>query len=218
MEETFSLKCNRCDYQAACKKNLVQHLKRKIICPPLTSDVDRDIQIQTLTKKSDNAVSCKYCSKKFNFRSNMYRHLKSCLFYIDPLQNNSNKTKIITSFGNETSHHLSYDYLTSCLKSRNIRGLIENIYFNKECPSNRNITLQSMKNKTVKVYDEGKWNMMCSEEAMDDMIIKAKETLINHYNNNMEADENAIGWLAMINNRLLKKQLMMVLCNNKVSN
>lgn len=267
METDYSCKCNRCGYETSCKKNLVQHLKRKGVCPPTLSDVDRDIQLQSVTKKSysTDAVECKYCNRLFNSKPNMYRHYHSCKKNplnntkdditilqkkIEDLQqevhelkkgggtNISNKNTIgtinnnnihINNFGRETIDHLPNDFLTSCFMFQNMRSLVENTYFDKDCPSNHNITLQSLKHKTVKVYDEGDWKMMWVDEALEEMINKGHRILSKHYKKNTgeieeemseEEVQEVLDWLHKIDlkeARLiipLKKQLMMVLCNN----
>jgi hypothetical protein len=265
MEPNYSCKCNRCGYEGSCKKNLVQHLRRKTLCPSTISDVDRDIQLQNLTKKSisDDAVQCKYCNKFFNSKPNMYRHLHSCKKNprnntqdditilqkkIEDLQQEvhelkkgqvtsiSNKNTInnnnnihINNFGRETIDHLPNDFLTSCFMFQNMRSLVENTYFDKDCPSNHTITLKSMKNKTVKVYDDGDWKTMLADEALEEMINKGHTILSKHYKKNTgeieeemseEEVQEVLDWLQKIylkESRLiipLKKQLMIVLCNN----
>jgi hypothetical protein len=74
--------CERCGYQTKYKPNLVKHLKRANICAATTEE--RDIPAATLLDKlvckSYNEVTydCIHCKRKFNNRSSMYRHLKTC--------------------------------------------------------------------------------------------------------------------------------------------
>lgn len=73
--------CKRCEYDAKNKFYLEKHLNRKKPCEPLDEEhnINRQCLLDDLKPKyNDNAVSCRYCNKKFNTRANMYTHHKVC--------------------------------------------------------------------------------------------------------------------------------------------
>lgn len=72
--------CPRCGYETMRKGDFLKHLKKVIICQPKVSDCDIQLLVQELTTKNVNDVHfiCRYCTQKFNNKSNMYRHIKIC--------------------------------------------------------------------------------------------------------------------------------------------
>lgn len=72
--------CVRCGYESSTKQNLLRHLRRVVVCDAILNDIAPDEIIQELTHKTynDTACSCEFCGKKFNHRSNMYTHKKTC--------------------------------------------------------------------------------------------------------------------------------------------
>lgn len=82
MTTTNTFCCERCGYETKYKPNLVKHLKRVNECVALSQE--RDIPVSTLidrlVHKTYNEIThdCSYCHRKFNNRSSMYRHLKTC--------------------------------------------------------------------------------------------------------------------------------------------
>ena len=77
--------CERCGYESEHKQNLIRHLRNKCPCKPLLSNKSVQTIIDELTKKDYNDITydCQHCSKKFNNRSSMYRHMKNCKSKID---------------------------------------------------------------------------------------------------------------------------------------
>ena len=73
--------CKRCNYETTYKKCLIQHLNNKKPCKILNNNIEREILIDELIEKTYNEIThdCEYCEKKFNNRSNMYRHKKFVL-------------------------------------------------------------------------------------------------------------------------------------------
>jgi hypothetical protein len=107
-------------------------------------------------------------------------------------QNNNNvvgnTTNIhINSFGRETFDHLPLDFLTSCFMMKNMESLVENIYFDKDCPENHNVKLKSSKQKTVEVFEDGLWRVKHSDDVADDIINKGHSLLYSHYRKNKDA-------------------------------
>lgn len=69
--------CNRCGYQTKVKASLIKHLSIRSICKS-DNDIDRNIQLQELTSKTETEFKCDKCQKSFSFASAKYRHQKNC--------------------------------------------------------------------------------------------------------------------------------------------
>ena len=89
--------CERCGYDSEHKQNLIRHLRNKSPCKPLISNKSRQALIDELTKKEYNDITygCEHCSKKFNNRSSMYRHMKNCKSKVDIVKNLETEIKAL---------------------------------------------------------------------------------------------------------------------------
>ena len=78
IEETKFV-CKICKYDTNIKWCLVNHLQRKKACGTSTEFTREDL-LKELTEKEYNDITfdCNYCDKKFNDRSNSYKHMKIC--------------------------------------------------------------------------------------------------------------------------------------------
>lgn len=143
-------------------------------------------------------------------------------------QNNHIVSININNYGKETLDHLPNDFLTSCFMFKNMLSLVENIHFDPDCPQNKNIKLQSLKHKFVKVYEDDKWVAKPADHILDELVDKGQTILRRHYRNNKEEVEEemsseeveeVVEWLAQIfeNNerirRPLKQELLALLEN-----
>ena len=68
--------CPRCGYQTEKKSNIRNHYKKKKICEAIVCDVSIEECLKGLTKK--NSFECKYCDKKFKYKSYLQRHIVYC--------------------------------------------------------------------------------------------------------------------------------------------
>lgn len=118
-----------------------------------------------------------------------------------------NQTIHIHDFGKETVGHLPKDFLTHCFMMQDIPGLIENIFFDRECPENHNVKLKSIKNKLIQVYQDNKWVTKQSDDVLNQLVDKGSPLLQKHYRKNttdiegdMTEDEinEVLDWLCQI--------------------
>ena len=79
IEQSTKYICKICKYETNVKWCLVNHLQRKKACGTST-EFTRETLLKELTEKEYNDITfnCKYCEKKFNDRSNSYKHMKVC--------------------------------------------------------------------------------------------------------------------------------------------
>lgn len=107
---------------------------------------------------------------------------------INNITNNNtvNNYIVLRNFGSETLDHLPNHFLTSCFMMQDIPSLIENIFFDNECPENHNVKLKSIKNKMVEVYQDNKWTTKKSDEVLNQLVDKGSTILQRHYKRNPE--------------------------------
>lgn len=72
--------CKRCGHQSTTKSNLLQHLRRKVPCPPTMENISVDNYIKELLHReyNDKTYDCQWCQKCFNTWQSKSRHLKTC--------------------------------------------------------------------------------------------------------------------------------------------
>lgn len=97
-----------------------------------------------------------------------------------------NQTIHIHDFGHETLDHLPKDFLTHCFMTQDIPMLIENIFFDKDCPENHNVKMKSIKNKMMQVYQENQWMTKQSNDVLNQLVDKGSTLLRKHYRKNTE--------------------------------
>jgi hypothetical protein len=78
-------------------------------------------------------------------------------------------------FGNEKIEYISPEELEKKALNLDIKGLINEIYFNEEHPENQNIRKNCK--KSLKVLKDHKWTVETKESIYNRMIIKTKGTL-----------------------------------------
>lgn len=208
--------CEFCDQKFNNKSNMYRHRK---ICKK--KDIDN---VDNLKEEMNNL-------KQELERVKHQVNNQSCQTNINNVNNNITTNNIqINSFGQENLDHLPKDFLTSCFMMKNIPSLIENIYFDEECPENHNVKLRSSKNKTANIYDDGKWKVRPVDRIIDEMVNKGQTILSKHYKFNKECVEEemsedeimeVIDWLQKIWNdnikvrKPLKEDIMAILMSYK---
>lgn len=71
--------CPRCNYTTTVKNSMIRHLTKKKPCPATYSSMTCEETLKTYEKQYVNTcVTCVWCNKKFNHRSNLYAHRKIC--------------------------------------------------------------------------------------------------------------------------------------------
>ena len=86
--------CKRCGYKTDVKANLIKHLSKNKICPPLFIDIERILLINSLTALFEKKHECDKCHKKFSHLSGKYRHQKTCEY--DDIEELDNVKKQVT--------------------------------------------------------------------------------------------------------------------------
>lgn len=107
----FSMKnneCERCCRVFDTKPHLIQHLKRKLPCEPLRSDIEPVILIEKLTRKEydeKHIYCCDYCNLRFMTSSGKRKHMDGCSSRLQSfLDNKIKESQIVKSMQEEISN------------------------------------------------------------------------------------------------------------------
>lgn len=64
--------CERCGIEFGRRDVLIKHLKRKTLCMPIEMDVDRNIQLERLSRKCE--IECERCNKMYKNSNSLRMH------------------------------------------------------------------------------------------------------------------------------------------------
>ncbi len=137
---------------------------------------------------------CEFCYKIFSNNSNYNKHKKVCkgnpVTYNNCNQstNTQNININLSPFGKEDLTHLEGELfdLVRYFNYKTVYDMIEGTHFDKRKPQNHNIYVPNIKNKYAAIYNGEKWNLVNSDEIIDDMIKKNYYILEDFYNDNIE--------------------------------
>ncbi len=109
---------------------------------------------------------------------------------------NNNTTNNITinaninNFGQESTQHLTEDFLSYCLLNpkKGMSKLIENIHYNPDIPENHNIRCKSLKQNTFEKYIDSEWRICDASNTLDELIKKGYRILNTHYTDSVQND------------------------------
>lgn len=102
--------CHRCGYIGKTRQALMRHLEKKNICRPLLSNITTEDVIKCYEKEyCSTAVECEWCKKKFNFKSNLHTHKKTC-------KENPNKEVQQTTSSSSTVSKSDFEELKQMVK------------------------------------------------------------------------------------------------------
>jgi hypothetical protein len=92
----------------------------------------------------------------------------------------------INTFGNESTTHLTNEFLSQCLlnPTKGITNLIENIHYSDDVPENRNVRFKSNKNNTFEKYTDEQWIECDTSNTLDELIRKGYRVMSKHYTEN----------------------------------
>ena len=221
--------CKRCGYFTKLKGNFKNHLNRKNVCKCVLEDISID-EIRSMYKLGDNCEqpkttqnnpkttqivknhSCIYCSKDFNRKWHLSRHLPNCkkkdtielqlkeenielknavkdlqleLKHKQCINNTTNNINVVimNNYGEENIKY-SKKYLTGIIKGAfsAIPKLIEDTHFNKNYPENSNIRITNKKLPYAEVRKNGVWELQDKESFIDLLVDDKYYILEDHYN------------------------------------
>lgn len=100
----------------------------------------------------------------------------------------------INSFGQETTSHLTNDFLNHCLLNpcKGLTNLIEKIHYNTELPENHNIRHKSTKQQLLQKYIDNGWHDCDASNTLDELIRKGYRILSSYYASHIANDPNIV--------------------------
>lgn len=92
----------------------------------------------------------------------------------------------INTFGNEQTAHITPDFLCACVKAmeKGIVSLVKEKHFSQKYPGNRNIRIESKKNREMAAYNGDIWESKPQKEFLEHLFRINTETLDIHFCDN----------------------------------
>lgn len=173
-----------------------------------------DLLDELITKREPSIIPCRFCDKGFSTLQNRWRHEQDCkqknkvsihdlLVEIESLkkrlpeetpkitmnntvnnQININLSTPLREFGFENKDAIPESLISTCFMFLRFRDLLENLHCDPNFPENHNVRLKSLKNKTMEVYQNKKWNVIPLQNGLKDLIYKAITIFRDYVNDN----------------------------------
>jgi hypothetical protein len=182
-DKSFTDSSNMYRHQKKCNKTKEQSIDTKHNYEKLCEELKLvKQQLSQLQQQGTNQASTSYNTTNNNIHNTTINNTT--------IQQN---IFVMRNFGEETYHHISDDFLSSCiLKDINgVKSLIEKIHFSDDAPENKNIRLKSSKKKHVEVNKNHKWEVITANEATETMINNGSK-LLNAFYYNLDKPLNDI--------------------------
>jgi hypothetical protein len=109
---------------------------------------------------------------------------------INNTTNNITIQTVTNNFGEESTDHLSGDFLSYCIINprKGMSKLIETIHYNENVPENHNIRCKSLKQNIFEKYIDCEWRACDASNTLDELIRKGYRILNTHYTDNILTD------------------------------
>lgn len=204
-------KCLRCEYSTPLLGDMKRHLQRKLPCPPVYSDEDTSVILESILAAAvsrpgdDGRVKCPYCEKTFKSAQSKCNHVqrlhntqqsREAATTVHRVRinrvvnntinnNNSNNVNIvINAYGQESTDHITNAFLDQCVRRTNkgLVELIEKIHFDQR--ENRNLRCMSVKVPLIKYHDGTTWKYGRKDKILDELVDKGHGMLQEHFDDN----------------------------------
>lgn len=119
--------------------------------------------------------------------------------HIQNIQNNNIQINIssekqpinVNEFLHENLAYISDDYILKCAKrlDNGLVDLIKTIRFNPEHPENMNVKIHVKRDKTVYVYNNGKWEICDSKWTLEEMIVQGARIIHQKFITHSDQDK-----------------------------
>lgn len=180
-ERTFNDNSNRCKHVKKCK-GLPQD-------PHILQNLVRKHQTELTRLQNENRVL-----KEFNAR--LTKELSNTMNNEewDKGEEPSAEGECIPAFfGMDVNHYVSMEDITAMWDmpaSESIIKIIERLYFQHSSDGKRkqNIYLKSTKCNTVEIYDKTKWIIMAKHHALNIMVKRAGDCILQNYSDSEHAE------------------------------
>lgn len=173
-----TFQCGRCGSGFLHKSSLKTHLLKANACVPLSSehDVDREELLRQMTKTPSSVQGrseCRFCHRKFNHRSSMYRHLTTCnAKWYDASQYDRMKAEILNELQKHGTLGIGGVSNVETASTSSSSGTVGTV------GTTTNINITTNINNTVNIINAfGRENLypLVNDAEFMDMILKRRE-------------------------------------------
>jgi predicted RNA-binding Zn-ribbon protein involved in translation (DUF1610 family) len=206
-EEETEYNCQRCGYGTNIITNIRNHFLRKNPCTDknICGKTPDDLMKELNPDKSDYKFVCDVCGTRYISRQALFSHKQrktNCKISDGSASTSSVKTPdvvinyiTINNFGSEKYDHVINNnaLMKECFTNLQNGGfikIIEEVYYNKFHPENRNVYLKSKKSNTYNIYKDNVWKTAHTDIVIPIMIRKGYEIVDNYMWSNAELRNN----------------------------
>jgi len=155
------------------------------------------------SKVKQTTFDCEYCGKQCKTRQSRWNHKQSCkektpmveklleeirllkqekaTHVINNTTNNTTNNQIninitappLKEFGFENTDAIPESLISACFLFLRYKDLLENLHCDPNFPENHNVRLKSIKNKTMEIYSNNRWNVVPLCNGVNDLIKNA---------------------------------------------
>ena len=192
----FEYNCPRCNYSTPHKQHFMYHLKKKLPCHPIHSDIPIEDVIAQCSMKQTRSHMCTICDKSFSHLSSLSRHRKE--HHSNTLAHATADAPVVvssTKSNSENSHRLSnchnvsnttdsYNHITNNNNSTNTTTNNDNSTNN----SNNTVHIGSLnvENISINILPFGKEDMSGVENNKEFLTKCLQELLLQGIPNVIE--------------------------------
>ena len=163
-----ALECDKCHRVFNTQSTLAMHRRR---CDGPETSPSNDAGSSTSSTSMVQNIQNTNVSNSHNITTNSNNTVTN---------NIAGDVNYINNFGFENKEYIAIEFIRQCLNqgSYGISPMIDKIYFDPEHPENHNVSLESFKNRLVKVVQEKQWQFTSLLNTIDAMISKASNFIL----------------------------------------
>lgn len=151
--------CPRCHYATCKRHHYLEHLRRKVVCDPVYSDIDVSKVVSHLEDEyTSKPHACRECGKRFSYKSGLYRHIGTHKQAAPEahtsvtVNGNNNVTNTTVNHNVTNNYNLSQNVTINVhpMGQEDISHVLEDTDFLTKCL--RNVLLDGIPNLVEKIY------------------------------------------------------------------
>lgn len=173
-----ALTCGCCNSKFTTRQAKYKHMKR---CKVLKTCDENGKAIIESSNSDCTSLTVPTTSHVYENVNNMVQNNIQNQQLIQTQNNTNNNITInISNFGEERMDHITTEVLDERLREIDGRGiyrLIKDIHFNPKIPENHNIRLASWKRRTLKVKENGNWEIRTNWDILEILLAQYKRKL-----------------------------------------
>lgn len=166
-------------------------------------------------RAKETTFDCDYCGKQCKTRQSRWNHKQTCkkrtplveklleeirllksthITNNNTTNNNTTNNQIninistppLKEFGFENTDAVPESLISACFLFLRYKDLLENLHCDPNFPENHNVRLKSIKNKTMEIYSNNRWNVVPLCNGVNDLIKNANTIFQKYVRKNKE--------------------------------